>query len=346
MPPTTSRHCHNQTDRHLRKHPSAMDQQSIPSATTAAPGCAPAASLPIMPLRSTASPCAMPPPVRMRRSSSSPGPRETLDSLPLPTFPFNFTASDNYTPVPQFGTPTAPDNVDYSRPATQDDRLYRWRGHSEDTIPRRQPDVATEGCDTASYKEPTVSDEALNQTPALASPRVHLDQSVEYLGSAISKLCLGRASGAPATRPFELPNSSEHPKLPLLGTCHGPAPRTHPVGSSNGYPTGNQVNNNGYSTGPGSDDDDGQSGQDDQDDDNGQSDDEPEEDGEGDRGGPGNRTNRRTQPARNNPLSCPYRKRNKARFNVRDHVKCTKPFRDFSILKYVTAVMPMASLMY
>lgn len=35
------------------------------------------------------------------------------------------------------------------------------------------------------------------------------------------------------------------------------------------------------------------------------------------------------------PLSCPYRKRNRVRFNIRDHVKCTKAFNDISVLKSV-----------
>ncbi|KAK3297414.1 uncharacterized protein B0H64DRAFT_123872 [Chaetomium fimeti] len=35
----------------------------------------------------------------------------------------------------------------------------------------------------------------------------------------------------------------------------------------------------------------------------------------------------------NGPLNCPYRKRNKERFNIRDHVKCTNPFKEFAHLK-------------
>ena len=34
-------------------------------------------------------------------------------------------------------------------------------------------------------------------------------------------------------------------------------------------------------------------------------------------------------------MSCPYRKRNSGRFNVRDHPKCTKVFNDLSIVKLV-----------
>ena len=34
-------------------------------------------------------------------------------------------------------------------------------------------------------------------------------------------------------------------------------------------------------------------------------------------------------------LSCPFRKRNRERFNIRDHVKCTQAFTDLSHLKSV-----------
>jgi len=34
-------------------------------------------------------------------------------------------------------------------------------------------------------------------------------------------------------------------------------------------------------------------------------------------------------------LSCPFRKRNPARFNVRDHVQCTRGFRSLSHLKSI-----------
>jgi hypothetical protein len=35
-------------------------------------------------------------------------------------------------------------------------------------------------------------------------------------------------------------------------------------------------------------------------------------------------------------LNCPYRKRNKQRFNIRDHVRCTKSFKNLSALKFVS----------
>ena len=42
-----------------------------------------------------------------------------------------------------------------------------------------------------------------------------------------------------------------------------------------------------------------------------------------------------SQSAPEGPLNCPYYKRNKKRFNVRRHIKCTRPFSGFSSLKSV-----------
>ncbi|KAH6850689.1 hypothetical protein B0I37DRAFT_404461 [Chaetomium sp. MPI-CAGE-AT-0009] len=61
-------------------------------------------------------------------------------------------------------------------------------------------------------------------------------------------------------------------------------------------------------------------------------DEEPAEDDE-ERGTTGGRTT-------NEPLNCPYRKRNKERFNIRDHAKCTNPFKEFSHLKSVPLEIP------
>ncbi|KAK4122206.1 hypothetical protein N657DRAFT_494553 [Parathielavia appendiculata] len=57
-----------------------------------------------------------------------------------------------------------------------------------------------------------------------------------------------------------------------------------------------------------------------------------EEDEEGDGSGADTNTGNKGA-ALNEPLSCPYRKRNRARFNIRNHISCTKPFRDLSKLK-------------
>jgi hypothetical protein len=299
-----------------------------------------------MPPHLAASPCALPSPVRMRRSSCPPDLRETLHYPPLQhTSTLNCAVSDNYTIVPRYEAPTegslaVPDSADHCRAATQGGRLYSWHGQCENTIPRRQPDVTAQGCGTtpSSLREAAISDGILNEAPVLVSLKGALD--VGSLRSAIPNTCLGRDTGTPATHSLELP---DHSAPPLLDNCHGPS-RTHPAGSSYGHPSGSQMNNNGCSTGPGSDGDDGQSGQDDQDESNGQGDGEHKEDGEGDGGGPSNNTNRRNQPSHDSPLGCPYRKRNQARFNIRDHVKCTKPFKDISALKSVTDVMPVGSL--
>lgn len=67
-----------------------------------------------------------------------------------------------------------------------------------------------------------------------------------------------------------------------------------------------------------------------------QSDDEPGEDGE-ERGGAGARTT-------HGLLNCPYRKRNKERFNIRDHAKCTNSFKEFSHLKCVLIEVPKTEI--
>jgi hypothetical protein len=56
------------------------------------------------------------------------------------------------------------------------------------------------------------------------------------------------------------------------------------------------------------------------------------EEGE-DRAGTGGRTS-------HGPLNCPYRKRNKERFNIRDHSKCTNEFKEFGHLKCVFIEIP------
>ncbi len=35
------------------------------------------------------------------------------------------------------------------------------------------------------------------------------------------------------------------------------------------------------------------------------------------------------------PLSCPFRKRNRERFNFRDHVQCTRAFKNLALVKCV-----------
>jgi hypothetical protein len=110
-------------------------------------------------------------------------------------------------------------------------------------------------------------------------------------------------------------------------------PRTHPTGNPDEYVMNTWINNDDASR---SNDDEGQSDQGGEQGNKGNSDDEPEEDGDGDGGGTGTDTdNRRAQPTPNGPLSCPYRKRNKSRFNIRRHVACTKPIKDLSAVKYV-----------
>ncbi|KAH6641019.1 hypothetical protein F5144DRAFT_590406 [Chaetomium tenue] len=67
-----------------------------------------------------------------------------------------------------------------------------------------------------------------------------------------------------------------------------------------------------------------------------QSDDEPGDDSE--ERGAGSRTT-------HGPLNCPYRKRNKERFNIRDHNKCMNPFKEFSHLKYAPIETPRQKLL-
>ncbi|EAQ86413.1 predicted protein [Chaetomium globosum CBS 148.51] len=66
-----------------------------------------------------------------------------------------------------------------------------------------------------------------------------------------------------------------------------------------------------------------------------QSDDEPGDDSE--ERGAGSRTT-------HGPLNCPYRKRNRQRFNIRDHAKCTNPFKEFSHLKCAPIKTPRQKL--
>ncbi len=69
-----------------------------------------------------------------------------------------------------------------------------------------------------------------------------------------------------------------------------------------------------------------------------QSDDEHQGGGQGGGGGGGagdNTSSKQAQSAPGEPMSCPYRKRNRGRFNVRDHLVCTKVFNDLSIVKLV-----------
>jgi hypothetical protein len=109
-------------------------------------------------------------------------------------------------------------------------------------------------------------------------------------------------------------------------------PRPQPTGTSGGYGMNTQINND---NGSRSDEDEGQSDHNDDQGNNGQGDDEPEEDGDGDGSGDGptNLDNTRAHPTPNGPLGCPYRKRNKSRFNIRHYLPCTKPFKDISAVK-------------
>ncbi|SPQ21557.1 6b991122-57d7-4796-9e22-7007ac362272 [Thermothielavioides terrestris] len=117
------------------------------------------------------------------------------------------------------------------------------------------------------------------------------------------------------------------PLVPVAPAVHFHTPSTHP--SDPPQDSGNTApDNGGYPRQPSPDRHDQPSEPDSEDDTDGEDDDSVEEYHETDGGVRG-----KAQPSLSRPLGCPYRKRNPARFNIRDHPKCTKPFADISRLK-------------
>ena len=58
--------------------------------------------------------------------------------------------------------------------------------------------------------------------------------------------------------------------------------------------------------------------------------------GGGDEGGDAKRAKLATNHKETGPWACPFRKRNRARFNIFEHESCAKPFKDLTKIKYVT----------
>lgn len=76
----------------------------------------------------------------------------------------------------------------------------------------------------------------------------------------------------------------------------------------------------------------------------GQGNDEPKGDDEGDQDRDEvKKEAKRARAPQEGPFGCPYRKRNTLRFNIRDHIKCTKGFKDFSVLKSASQRNPNRS---
>ena len=232
-----------------------------------------------------------------------------------------------------FQTPAAaspPGSYSFNPPsaAPREPRRYAWDAHSPSAIPRQSLGASTCRVLDTSLLESALS--SLRLEDPRRSPPTQSSESSKVIIDVIHAQQVGGVACRPAV---------EHD----TATC-GPPPRSRPAGT---YICAG--GNGGYSGGGrGTDDDDLD---DDGDDDgdyrrpahNGEGSGFGPNDGEEDQAGGGdgdgtesrNANNRRAQAVSTGPLGCPYRKRNRQRFNVRNHPRCTKGFRDFSSLKSV-----------
>ncbi|KAK4236498.1 hypothetical protein C8A03DRAFT_35608 [Achaetomium macrosporum] len=316
-----------------------MDCERADSGATILPEAPPAT-----PPHPPATPRIVPSPARVRRL---PWPHERIDlSNPLPS-PKDLGTSDNYTFLGKSYHLSSPPV------ATWDDCSYGWHGHSEEANLQQTTDPAVASGSGPPSTERPVPQSALDRTSSCspASPTDRTD--VGSLGSVISKLSLEEETESgvsPSTRlrhPFtgcgsgqDSPESGHKTERYTRVVHYHVSPRTCPSNNPGDAPRGNGAQNSrnsarrfrktgadgtaGISQNHGGNAPDEESG------------DDSREHREKDRSGAGNNTNnRRAQPALDSPLACPFRKRNKERFNVRDHRQCTVPFKNFTYVKYV-----------
>lgn len=241
-----------------------------------------------------------------------------------------------------FQTPAAaspPGSYSFNPPsaAPRDPRRYAWDAHSPSAIPRQSLGASTCRVLDTSLLESALS--SLRLADTRQSPPTQSSESSKVIIDVIHAQQVGGVACRPAGPQAAGLQAVEHD----TATCD-PTPRSRPAGT---YICAG--GNGGYSgDGRGTYDDDLD---DDGDDDGGYR--RPAHHGEGSGLGPNdgeedqagggdgdgtessNTNNRRAQAASAGPLCCPYRKRNRQRFNVRNHPRCTKGFRDFSSLKSV-----------
>ncbi|AEO56503.1 hypothetical protein MYCTH_2301536 [Thermothelomyces thermophilus ATCC 42464] len=131
--------------------------------------------------------------------------------------------------------------------------------------------------------------------------------------------------GYPASLPIPVHNSSSgtHSCVAVRGSIRGYDWSEESEDGSSGYGRENDDDRAGQSGSGGGDGGDGDSG---------------DNDGEEQNDRIARKTSHRNSRSVSlGPLNCPYHKRNKVRFNVREHWKCTKPFANLSNVKSVSA---------
>ncbi|KAL2176391.1 uncharacterized protein P884DRAFT_278482 [Thermothelomyces heterothallicus CBS 202.75] len=133
--------------------------------------------------------------------------------------------------------------------------------------------------------------------------------------------------GYPAPLPIPVHNSSpgNHSCVAVRGSIRGYDWSEESEDGSSGYGRENDDDRAGQSDGGGGDDDGGGG-------DSGDNDGEEQNDRIAQK-----TSHRNSRSVSQGPLNCPYHKRNKIRFNVREHWKCTKPFANLSNVKSVSA---------
>ncbi|KAL2172483.1 hypothetical protein VTG60DRAFT_5237 [Thermothelomyces hinnuleus] len=139
--------------------------------------------------------------------------------------------------------------------------------------------------------------------------------------------------GYPASLPTPVHNSSPgtHSCVAVRGSIRGYDRSEESEDGSSGY--GRENDDDRAAQSDGGDDDD-----DDDDDGGGGGGDSGDDDGEEQNDRIAQKTSHRhSRSVSQGPLNCPYHKRNKVRFNVREHWKCTKPFANLSNVKSVSA---------
>jgi len=307
---------------------------------------------------SAASPSLKPPPAHTRRPpcrADQDGPER-----PLPSDRSCFPSYDNYTFDSPSQTPTnrsfpKPYSFDASNEATRKDFAYVWPRLPEDGVPRQKTVVFAGGCGRAPTQTPPR--ESLNAAAAHTFPSSAGPLCISSLEDALSNIRLGQDVEARDVERLKPSKSKKDLVPPPLGlhdacqqekptasttfaTCHRP-PQTSLTGNPNEHPDASLENNNEDDCEePATDDEDGQhdgEGEEDYDWQNpGENDDGHEEDDEeGQSGVDDIASNTKTKPSLNAHLGCPYRKRNPEHFNVREHSKCAKPFKDLSSVKSV-----------
>ncbi len=264
-------------------------------------------------------------------------PADPRGALPLPTFQTSEAASPPESRYALNPPSTAP----------REKHQYAWDARSAAAIPRQPLGASTRRFLNTSFLESALS--SLRLTDTHQTPASHLSKSPKASIDAIHPQQVGGgALRRLALQPVASHAAEQHAVDQEYATCDQPT-RSRLPGTNNICAYGNDD----YSADvPGTDDDGGGGGGGDdayrlpayngEGNGYGHNGGEEGQDGDGDgdgRDGDGtecsNPNRRRAQPAPGRPLSCPYRKRNKRRFNIRDYPQCTKEFRDLSSLKSV-----------